>query len=192
MSEDQRLVILVNDRVKMSRGKYAAQAVHAALMARDAHHGGPVIVLGGRPAEIEKCEVQVHDAGRTEVEPGTLTAGVSEMPSSPNLIGPLTAEEWCSLRVGTDDDPFYCCGDTSDLRDAAFLTLRMGATPVSVGTEFHAAWLHMEASHPDHTLTEHPVVGKLYDFYIKGRRPPPSDEELDAWIAGHTAQKEGS
>lgn len=75
MEEERRLVILVNDRARMSRGKYAAQAVHAALEALGVHPGVPVIVLGGSPAEIEKMRTVIHDAGRTEVEPGTLTAG---------------------------------------------------------------------------------------------------------------------
>lgn len=70
-----RLVVFVNTGPKMSRGKYAAQAVHAALSLLGAHHGGPVIVLGGNPAQVKGCEVVIHDAGRTEVEPGTLTAG---------------------------------------------------------------------------------------------------------------------
>lgn len=73
----ERLVIRVNSNVSMSRGKFAAQAVHAALMLTGAHHGGPVIVLGGKPGEVEACEVVVRDAGRTEVAPGTLTAGAS-------------------------------------------------------------------------------------------------------------------
>lgn len=73
--DERRLVILVNDRVRMSRGKYAAQAVHAALLALGVHPGVPVIVLGGSPAEIAEMKTTVRDAGRTEIEPGTLTAG---------------------------------------------------------------------------------------------------------------------
>ncbi len=73
----ERLVILVNTNVKMSRHKAAAQAVHAALLLRGVHHGGPVIVLGASPVEIEDMAVVVRDAGRTEVDPGTLTAGAT-------------------------------------------------------------------------------------------------------------------
>lgn len=44
------------------------------------------------------------------------------------LIGPLTSEEWCSLRAtGEDDDILQCCAETSDLRDGIFMLLRMGA-----------------------------------------------------------------
>lgn len=69
--------ILVNSGLKMSRGKYAAQAVHAALLAVGAHPGGPVIVLGATAEQIADCPVQVHDAGITELAPGTLTAGAT-------------------------------------------------------------------------------------------------------------------
>lgn len=74
MSE-RRMVILMNHGPTMSRGKYAAQAVHAALTLAGVHHGGPVVVLGSSAEEVEECKVVIYDAGRTEVEPGTLTAG---------------------------------------------------------------------------------------------------------------------
>lgn len=70
------VTILLNGRAKMSRGKAASQAVHAALRAYGVHHGR-VVVLDATPAQIrEQCDVVIHDAGATEVEPGTLTAGV--------------------------------------------------------------------------------------------------------------------
>lgn len=72
----ERIRILVNDNVKMTPGKMAAQAVHAALMLYGIPHGS-VVVLGGRPGQIEKLTVQVRDAGRTEIDRGTLTAGAS-------------------------------------------------------------------------------------------------------------------
>lgn len=103
------------------------------------------------------------------------------------LIGPLTADEWCSLRAGADDDPFQCCGDTSDLRDAAFHALRMGGEEWA-GTLFHAAWIRVGNSHPDHALATHPVVGKLYDAYVKGRSAPPTDEEMEAFVADQRTQ----
>lgn len=66
--------ILVNDNVKMSPKKMASQAVHAALNAYGIPHG-TVLVLGGRPGQIQKLPVQIRDAGRTELELGTLTCG---------------------------------------------------------------------------------------------------------------------
>jgi len=77
LSAGKRLVIRVNTNAEMSRGKYAAQAVHAALLAVGAHPGGPVIVLGGKASEIEEMRTVVRDAGITEVEPGTITAGTN-------------------------------------------------------------------------------------------------------------------
>lgn len=71
--------ILLNTNANMTRGKACAQAVHAALMAFDVPHGR-VVVLGGKPSEIEAMTVQVRDAGRTELEPGTLTAGATLYP----------------------------------------------------------------------------------------------------------------
>ena len=68
--------ILVNTNVSMSRHKAAAQAVHAALAAFGIPHGR-VVVLGGRPDEVAAMDVVVRDAGRTEVAPGTLTAGAT-------------------------------------------------------------------------------------------------------------------
>ncbi len=73
----ERLVIRVRSDVKMSRGKYAAQAVHAALLHLGVHPGTPVIVLGGKRVEVENMTTLVRDAGYTEVVPGTLTAGAS-------------------------------------------------------------------------------------------------------------------
>ena len=72
---DRKLVVLVDSGAKMSRGKYAAQAIHAALTLVGAHPDTAVVVLGAKRSEIEDCPVQIRDAGRTEVVPGTLTAG---------------------------------------------------------------------------------------------------------------------
>lgn len=74
---ERRLVIRVNTNTKMSRGKAAAHAVHAALKLYGIEYDHPVIVIGGKPDEILAQAVHVRDAGRTELEPGTLTAGAS-------------------------------------------------------------------------------------------------------------------
>lgn len=72
----ERMTILVNRNVKMSPGKMAAQVAHAALTAHGIRHGA-IVVLTASPSAIERdCDVQIRDAGLTEVEPGTLTCGV--------------------------------------------------------------------------------------------------------------------
>ncbi|SHN50697.1 peptidyl-tRNA hydrolase, PTH2 family [Geodermatophilus obscurus] len=76
VDDDPEVRVLVNTNVSMSRHKAAAQAVHAALAAFGIPHGR-VVVLGGRPDEVAAMDVVVRDAGRTEVAPGTLTAGAA-------------------------------------------------------------------------------------------------------------------
>lgn len=68
--------IVVNNNVKMSPGKLAAQAVHAALAAYGIEHGS-VVVLQGSVTKVNEMDVQIRDAGLTEVKPGTLTAGAT-------------------------------------------------------------------------------------------------------------------
>lgn len=80
-----RMIILVNSDAKMSRGKYAAAAVHAALLSVGAHHDGPVIVLGGKRSEVEAMSTVVFDAGKTEVGTGTATAGTDFGHPEPEL-----------------------------------------------------------------------------------------------------------
>jgi PTH2 family peptidyl-tRNA hydrolase len=70
-----RMRIVLNGNAKMTRGKAAAQAVHAALMLLGVHPGTPVVVVGGKRADVEAMPIQVRDAGWTELAPGTLTAG---------------------------------------------------------------------------------------------------------------------
>lgn len=77
---EKKLVIHLNTNIKMSRGKAAAHAVHAALTAAGVHPNIPVIVLGSKPRDIEKMRTHIRDAGHTELEPGTLTAGTEWNP----------------------------------------------------------------------------------------------------------------
>ena len=87
-----RIVIHANSNV--SRGKFAAAAVHAALTAAGVHPGLPVIVLGAKPAEIERHTTVIRDAGLTEVVPGTVTAGTDWDPQAkaPATIDPQLDE----------------------------------------------------------------------------------------------------
>ena len=72
--------ILLNGDITMSRGKACAQAVHAALRAFDIPHGR-VVVLNGTAEEVAAMAVVIRDAGLTEVEPGTMTAGATVLGS---------------------------------------------------------------------------------------------------------------
>lgn len=62
---------------KATPNKLAAHAVHAALVALGAHPDCKVVVLDAGPTKIEKMTTAIHDAGHTELEPGTLTAGTN-------------------------------------------------------------------------------------------------------------------
>ena len=57
--------------------KRAAHVAHAALMAFGVHPGTKIVVLDAGPTKIEKMRTHVKDAGHTELEPGTLTAGTN-------------------------------------------------------------------------------------------------------------------
>ena len=95
LSSPSKLVLVVNSALGMSAGKVAAQCVHAALgiYRAIAHHGWcaewelsgekTVTLSGGSSAALEALEAaaravplpvfRLHDAGRTEVEPGAFT-----------------------------------------------------------------------------------------------------------------------
>jgi len=83
IEDGEKIRIYVNSNTKMSRGKYAAAAVHAALTAAGVHPGLPVIVLGEQREHVTKHATVIRDAGRTEVERGTPTAGTDWKPTPP-------------------------------------------------------------------------------------------------------------
>jgi peptidyl-tRNA hydrolase len=73
-----KLKIVYRKNLKMSPGKLAAQAVHAATGIEHSHYSMPVVVLAvsdKKFREIVKAEnaFVVKDAGHTELEPGTET-----------------------------------------------------------------------------------------------------------------------
>lgn len=79
LSPDHKLRIYINRKLTdvISPNKRAAHAVHAALIAFGVHPHTKVVVLDKGPTMIEKMRTVVHDAGHTELEPGTLTAGTN-------------------------------------------------------------------------------------------------------------------
>jgi PTH2 family peptidyl-tRNA hydrolase len=70
----EKLRIYINRKLDITPNKRAAHAVHAALEAFGVHPGVKVIVLDGGPTKMEAMRISIHDAGHTELEPGTLTA----------------------------------------------------------------------------------------------------------------------
>lgn len=62
---------------KATPNKLAAHAVHAALVALGVHPDCKVIVLDAGPTKIKQMTTVIYDAGHTELEPGTLTAGTN-------------------------------------------------------------------------------------------------------------------
>lgn len=63
---------------KITPMKLAAHAAHAALAAYGVKYTHPIVVLAAGKAKIEAMPVTIHDAGYTELEPGTLTTGVEK------------------------------------------------------------------------------------------------------------------
>lgn len=109
-----RLTIYANSNV--SRGKFAAAAVHTALRHYGIEHGA-VIVLGAKPGVIEaECTSVIRDAGRTEVDPGTITAGVRrhEFDRLPGYC-PCTKD---GRHVADDEPKCDACGLTGEVDHA--------------------------------------------------------------------------
>ena len=62
---------------KTTPNKLAAHAVHAALVALGVHPDCKVVVLDSGPTKIAQMTTVIHDAGHTQLEPGTMTAGTN-------------------------------------------------------------------------------------------------------------------
>jgi PTH2 family peptidyl-tRNA hydrolase len=104
-------VIVVDEQLGMSRGKLAAQASHASLNAflnTDQEARDKWLSQGGKKIVVEKGDrkfedllgqaqnysipcAKVHDAGHTEVEPGTDTAAAIG-PGKSDKIDKITSE----------------------------------------------------------------------------------------------------
>ena len=116
--------IFVRSDLKLSRGKYAAQAAHAALLLVGAHPGGRVVVLGGKREDVEGASAVVTDAGRTEVDPEKVTAGATfdegEGPEgergTPGPFYPPAGDADTSLKQYVASDLANAAGTTVDVR----------------------------------------------------------------------------
>lgn len=80
-----------NLRGKISPGKLAAHAAHAALAAYGITYTHPIVVLGAGLGAIEKMPVVIRDAGLTELAPGTVTCGTQRRVPAP--VAPILLEE---------------------------------------------------------------------------------------------------
>lgn len=98
-----KLKVVVNSNANMSRGKMAAHVAHAVLTAAGVHPDVPVVVLGGKPRDIQQMTTFIRDAGKTELEPGTITAGTDYVFES--AVKRQQAISELMRVVSTTDDP---------------------------------------------------------------------------------------
>ncbi|WWC91882.1 peptidyl-tRNA hydrolase [Kwoniella dendrophila CBS 6074] len=114
-SEEMKLILVVNDELKMTKGKIAAQAGHAtlacALTLKEANprlfrawqnQGQPKIalrcanteeleILAAQARSLNLCARTIRDAGRTQVAPGSKTV-VGIGPGPARLINTVTGK----------------------------------------------------------------------------------------------------
>tara|TARA_B100000123_G_scaffold25877_1_gene17834 strand:- start:630 stop:1040 length:411 start_codon:yes stop_codon:yes gene_type:complete len=94
---------------KITPGKLAAHAAHAALHAYGIDYTHPIVVLSAGKGRIEAMEVVIRDAGHTELTPGTITTGV-EHSRDERLAGhdaALLRELAGKIRAGSDRQDKY-------------------------------------------------------------------------------------
>lgn len=83
------------------------------------------------------------------------------------LVGPLTAEEWCSLRLRFDDgDLLHCCGVTSDIRDLVFSLLRMGDDRHTTRLLMEELWDLVNSHDWDQTSDTYRLLERMRGFYL--------------------------
>ncbi|MCX5066739.1 hypothetical protein OOJ91_12870 [Micromonospora lupini] len=118
----------------------------------------------GHPSEDMVMDWEEHNAHADDAEPDDEPA---------NLIGPLTAEEWCEFRQRDEDDLLQCCGVTSAFRDALFHLLRMGGDR-AFARMLARLWPAMEAHGFPQGDEVTPMLDKLRAYYID---PPATGPE---------------
>jgi hypothetical protein len=93
-----------------------------------------------------------------------------------DLIGPLTAAEWCEFRLRPGDDLLTCCSVTSEFRDEIFYLLRMGGDDRLLRDGFRAAYYRMvDHGLPDGRSGE--LVGRLATYFLGD--PPEPKQDMD-------------
>lgn len=118
-SEPLRIWWNRNLQGKISPGKLAAHAVHAALAAYGIVYTHPIVVLAAGKGRVEAMPISIRDAGRTELASGTVTTGV-ESPRIP-LVPPADAEAIRSTAVNglvsATEDGYWLLEDATFRRD---------------------------------------------------------------------------
>jgi hypothetical protein len=132
MSEPLRIWWNKNLHGKISPGKLAAHAAHAALKAYGIEYDNPIVVLAAGKGRIEAMPITIHDAGHTELEPGTLTTGVEDTSHLEWLQREIATakaqalEEFADtlgVNAGDEDDEWW-----SGYRNGQRQALRMAST----------------------------------------------------------------
>lgn len=104
---------------KISPGKLAAHAAHAALAAYGIVYAHPIVVLAAGKGRVEAMPISIRDAGHTELAPGTVTTGVES--SRVPLVPPADAEAIRSTAVdglvGASEDGYWLLKDATFRRD---------------------------------------------------------------------------
>lgn len=90
---------------KITPMKLAAHAAHAALAAYGIKYGHPIVVLSAGKAKIEAMPISIHDAGYTELAPGTLTTGVEKTWRAPVTEAEVAAATDSLAEWGLPDVP---------------------------------------------------------------------------------------
>ncbi|WP_431728505.1 hypothetical protein [Verrucosispora sp. TAA-831] len=111
------------------------------------------------PTEDDFTRWNEHNAHAADYDP-------REDEDGPDLIGPLTAEEWCAFRLRNDGDLLQCCGVTSAFRDALFNLLRMGGERHDAAWILRDEWQAMEEHGMPQGTEVTPLLDKLRAFYI--------------------------
>lgn len=119
-SDDMRMKIMVAGQSKMTRGEYAARAVHVALQLRGVHHGGPIVVLGTSKTALElnteeDFDPQVRitepfESGRSIVMRPTAAGAMEDAPDDT----PLHLKFAVSREVAVDR--FHAIGESGQVR----------------------------------------------------------------------------
>lgn len=100
---------------KISPGKLAAHAAHAALAAYGIVYEHPIVVLAAGKARIEQMPISIRDAGHTELAPGTVTTGV-ELPRVsrvPAVHEKTIRETLTQAIVGATQDGYWLLEDAT-------------------------------------------------------------------------------